>query len=83
MRGVCATCRYFFVQDSKAFPDTDGVCRRHAPRGPAIPAGSGWSVFPPMMAGHWCGEHQAIPLAAMGKRMREMTALVEARKAAA
>lgn len=75
----CGNCRFFHPQTSKAFPSTDGVCRRHAPRGPAILSGSGWSVFPPMMVWHWCGDHQKIALAAMRKRLGQLDELVKAK----
>lgn len=56
---MCGFCRYFQLIRSSAFPDTNGVCRRRAPAGPAIGNGR-WSLFPPTNHTEWCGEYDGI-----------------------
>lgn len=56
----CEMCLYYAPGTTKAFPDCDGMCRRHAPQGAVVGcANQGFQVFPPMMAHQWCGEYFA------------------------
>lgn len=43
---ICGNCRFFLLGTTKGFPEAQGMCRRHAPRGPALGDGR-WQVFPP------------------------------------
>lgn len=59
---ICLTCRFFLGRTTGAFPETDGMCRRNAPRGPVIGSQStGWQIFPPMLSHQWCGQYEEIP----------------------
>lgn len=62
MAECCGNCRFYFdgTTSAKAFEPAGGMCRRYAPQGPIIGVGS-WQVFPPMSAGHWCGDWSLKP----------------------
>lgn len=56
----CGNCLYFFADTSPTFPDAEGVCRRHAPRGPVVlnTMRDNWQLFPPTAERLWCGEYE-------------------------
>lgn len=61
-RPSCATCLFYFTGTTPAFPSAEGMCRRHAPRGPVIGCQTGgWQTFPPMVSHQWCGEYCPMP----------------------
>lgn len=67
---ACMTCRFWLPLKTDSFPNTDGMCRRYAPTGPiVVPSGGTWQAFPPMPAGHWCGDHRMAddPVAGRGR----------------
>lgn len=78
MSRFCATCRFFSVGTTSAFPNADGMCRRHAPQGAVIGCHhNGYQVFPPMSEHHWCGEHEPIRLVQLGRRLTELARVKE------
>lgn len=69
MTDACVNCRFFYIGTTKAFPESDGMCRRYAPSGPVVGChNNGWQVFPPMMAHHWCGDHSPAPVLAKAEK---------------
>lgn len=62
MTATCSTCMFFrYMQQPTVFKEADGRCHRYAPTGPAIQDGTGWSSFPPMFSGLWCGDYRPAP----------------------
>jgi len=74
----CITCRFWWPipYGEQPFPETNGKCRRNAPKGPVTRADDqGWSLFPPMNSSQWCGEHEPLRWGAIAKRIAQVEAI--------
>jgi len=86
MSGRCFTCRFWhpIAFGSDPYPETNGICRRHAPQGPVIKDDNhGWSLFKPMNSNQWCCEHEAKRWGAIAKRVADFDATRSAKATAA
>lgn len=59
----CGSCRFW-----KARASIKGLCRRYAPRGPAVfpDARAQADAFPATDFSDWCGEYQPLPTGETG-----------------
>lgn len=54
---ACATCMHF---DPAPSPETEGLCRRYAPRPERENADEIQIDWPVVYRHDWCGEHRAV-----------------------